>query len=117
MGWAAESSNGGLALDEYQLYWNQGPITNSFVVYSTTSSSVFQATIPDLTSGNPYIFKVRAKNAVGESPFSAEFTIYAATVPNAPNAPTQVAGSNAQTTIDIEWTTANSNGGSTITGY
>jgi len=55
-------------------------------------------------------------NRLGSSPASLETTIYAASVPVAPNAPTRVPNTFSQTTIDIEWI-ASSNGGSGITGY
>ena len=73
-------------------------------------------TIGSVTAGDPYKIRIVARNRLGPSPASSETTIYAAAVPSEPNAPTRVANSFAQTTIDIEWTPS-SNGGSTITGY
>ena len=55
-------------------------------------------------------------NRLGSSEPSSEVIIYAAAVPDAPNAPTRVTGTNSQTTIDIEWT-ANYNGGYVITSF
>ena len=69
-----------------------------------------------MTAGDPYVFRIIAKNRLGASPESGEVTIYAAAVPDPSQAPTRVVGSNAQTTIDLEWV-PNGNGGSAITGY
>ena len=62
------------------------------------------------------MIRIVARNRLGPSDPSSEVTVYAASVPDAPSAPTRVPDTNAQTTIDLEWT-ANGNGGSGITGY
>lgn len=69
-----------------------------------------------MTTSAQYKFYVVAKNKVGVSQPSTIVSIYAAVVPTAPTNVKRVAGSNTQTTIDLEWTRAY-NGGSTITGY
>lgn len=114
--WTASPDNGGTPITAYEVWYNQGPITNIFVLYSTVSESTLSETITTVTSGDPYLIRVVAKNRLGDSDPSLESTVYAASVPDAPNAPTRVPDTNSQTTIDIEWTT-NSNGGSGITGY
>lgn len=69
-----------------------------------------------MTAGDPYSIRIVALNRLGSSPASSETTVIAAAKPDKPNAPTRVADTFSQTTIDIEWT-ANGNGGSGITGY
>lgn len=114
--WTGSADDGGTAITAYEVWFNQGPITNTFVVYKEVSSSTTSETITAVTAGDPYIVRIVAKNRLGKSAASSEVTIYAAAVPDAPNAPTRVLGTNAQTTIDLQWT-ANSDGGSGITGY
>ena len=116
MTWAASANNGGTAITAYQVYFNQGPITNTFVVYSTVSQATLTETITAVTSGDPYIIRIVTQNRLGSSPASLETTIYAASKPEAPDAPTRVANTFSQTTIDLEWS-ANGTGGSGITGY
>ena len=45
MTWTCSSSDGGTAITAYEVWYNQGPITNTFVLYSTLSSSTFSETI------------------------------------------------------------------------
>lgn len=89
--WAASANNGGTAITAYQVYFNQGPITNTFVVYSTVSQATLTETITTVTSGDPYIIRIVTQNRLGSSPASLETTIYAASKPEAPDAPTRVA--------------------------
>ena len=116
MTWTAPTSNGGTPITGYEVWYNQGPITNVFVKYSTVSEVTLTETITSVTSGDPYIVRVVAFNRLGDSDPSAETTIYAASVPSAPNAPSQVPSTESTTTIDIQWT-ANGNGGAPISGY
>lgn len=101
---------------EYEVWYNQGTITNTYVFFGAVNSASFEQIITPVSSGDAYAIKVRGRNRVGYSSFSPEVTVYAATVPAAPNAPTRVAGTNSQTSITITWT-PNSNGGQTITNY
>jgi hypothetical protein len=89
---------------------------NTYIFYSSVNAAVFEQIITSVSSGDTYGIKVRGRNRVGYSDFSPEATVYAVTVPSAPNAPTRVAGTNSKTSITITWT-PNSNGGSSITNY
>ena len=119
VGWTAQASTGGAPITGYEVYHNQGPLTDTYISYTTVGASTFTATISGegiISAGDPYKIKIVAKNRVGDSDDSTETTIYAATIPDPPNAPTRVSGTNAQETIDLEWTASN-NGGSGITDY
>lgn len=121
VGWTPESSTGGAPITGYEIWHNQGSITDTFYPYATVGPSTYTSTIAGpgvISPGDSYKVKIVAKNRVGDSDFSAETTIYAATIPDPPNAPTRVIGTNTQTTIDLEWVQPpNSNGGSGITDY
>lgn len=68
--------------------------------------------------GISYKFRVKARNAVGFSIYSATFTIVAATVPSQPNAPTTtLSGDWPSELIVIDWTLPSDMGGLTISSY
>lgn len=69
-----------------------------------------------MTIGSNYNIYVKAVNVVGSSAQSDTVEIWAAMAPYAPTDLIRTPGSNAKTTIDIEWTAAY-NGGSTIVNY
>jgi hypothetical protein len=105
---------------DYRVYWNQGSGGSFFILedsigivnqYSTTT------TLADLDDGVEYRFKVVAMNAVDYGAVSSQVAIYAATIPNAPAAPTMV--SQSDTAISIQWTEnpLSDNGGSPVTDY
>ena len=90
MTWTGTTENGGTPVTSYQVWYNQGPITDTYVVYSTVSAETLTETITSVTAGDPYKIKIVALNRLGSSPDSSETTIYAAAVPDAPQAPTRV---------------------------
>lgn len=118
LGWTANPLGdfGGTQLTSYSVWWDQGPILKTFVNYGSVNAATFSQTIPQVTTGQPYNFYIVANNIVGSGPRSEIIEIYAAIVPNAPVLVQQVAGTQSQTSITIQWTAA-FNGGSPITGY
>ena len=69
-------------------------------------------------AGNSYRFRVKARNAVGQSSYSPIFMIVAATVPSKPNAPTTtLSGDWPSELIVIDWTLPSDMGGLTISSY
>jgi len=104
-------SNGGSAITKYQYSTDGG--TDWSDVASGTSSPV---SITGLAKGQTYSIKLRAVSAAGDgAPSTATSVSIAATVPNAPAAPTVVVGA-AGGSATASWT-APANGGSAITGY
>jgi hypothetical protein len=110
--WSATSSNGGSAVIDYSIYWDNGTSTWSLV---TNGISTLSYTKTGVTAGLTYQFKVSARNAVGSSPQSSAFSIVAANVPSQPAAPT-TALEGGQTNVIVSWTLP-FNGGSSITAY
>lgn len=108
--WTAPANNGS-AITSYRVYSSDsllsGVTTPSVSITGTT------ATISNATMGTTYSFKVSAVNANGEGDKSAALSVTPARVPDAPTAPTAVAG-NKQATVS--WTTP-ATGGSAITNY
>ena len=71
-----------------------------------------------LLAGNSYRFRVKARNAVGQSSYSPIFMIVAATVPSKPNAPTTtLSGYWPSELIVIDWTLPSDLGGLAILSY
>lgn len=103
VGWTQnpQSDYGGTQLTGYEIWWNQGPITNTFVKYSDVNHATFSQTISSVTTSSNYEFYIIAKNIVGSSEPSDTVQIWAAVVPNAPTSVMRVPDSNTQTTIDL----------------
>lgn len=81
----------------------------------TVGPSAANALVPGLTPGQTYTFRVRARNAVGDSPastWSAPVTI--GTVPEPPSA---VVGDATGVDLVVTWTATDDDGGSPLTGY
>ena len=58
--------DGGSQIGHYQVFWNQGPVINTFEYLASTADPVNQFTLDyDLTAGLTYQFYVKAVNDVG----------------------------------------------------
>lgn len=81
--WDDAANNGGAAVIDYRIVYDQGSGTNDYVPLATgVYTRNFLAT--DLTAGTTYKFKVQARNSFGYSDLSVEVSILAAQVPDAP---------------------------------
>ena len=84
-------------------------------VDSNAGTTALSHLVTGLTNGTPYRFTVRATNAVGTGPASAQSnSVTPATVPGAPTGVSAVAGN---TTATVTFTAPASNGGSAINLY
>ena len=80
--WSNGVSNGGSAVLDYSVYYDQG--TDNFVLLNNAVTSPSYLTTVTLTAGTTYKFKVTARNSVGTSSFSDPVSILAARVPDSP---------------------------------
>ena len=89
----------GVAITDYEVYWNQGPITNTWVhLASTTSLSTY---VTGLVGGTTYGFELRAYNKYGPGLFTAQVSMMTSQAPDTPAAPTiTVVGAH----VEIAWT-------------
>ena len=90
---------------------NDGSFT--LVASGITQTSYVQT---GLTAGASYNFRLRTRNAVGFSSYSAVFTILAATVPSQPSAPTTTISGDLANVL-IAWTLPSDLGGLSISSY
>ena len=107
--WTAPNSDGGGPIISYTVTSNVG----GFSV--TVAGTQLSATIPGLTNGNAYRFRVVATNAAGDGPASAlSNSVIPRGVPGAPRGVTATPGPGRAT---VAWTPPASNGGAAINGY
>lgn len=98
---------------EYKIF--QSTISGSYgTPIATVTDGVYSYDAVGLTNGITYYFVIKASNAGGDSPSSAEVNAVPKTVPEAPVNVTAAAG-NGQAIVSF--TAPSYNGGSPITGY
>lgn len=111
LSWTAPASNGGSAITDYVVEYNDGGGWSTFADGTSTSTS---ATVTGLTNGTSYDFRVSATNAIGTGSASSTATATPATTPGIPTSLAAVAASG-QTALT--WTAPASTGGAAITDY
>ena len=104
-------ANNGFAITTYQIERSADAGT-TWVPVTSVNANTFQD--PNLTNSVTYQYKVSATNLVGSSAFSGVVQIVAGNSPGTVNPLTATTTSN--TSIDLAWTTPNSNGYA-VTGY
>ena len=85
--WTAPQSNGGSAIQSYNIY------ENGVLAASVPPTSLSYTETSAITTGQTYLFQVTAVNAIGEGTISSGISVMAAQVPSQPAAPTKVAAS------------------------
>lgn len=96
---------------DYQVYYDEGNNLDWFLLESSVLTQEYTAL--SLSSGVTYKFKVRARNSVGFSLFSAEISALAAQIPDAPeNVSTSIDGLNVIVSWDLLY-----DGGTPVIAY
>ena len=114
LSWTAPASNGGAAVNGYDVYRGTSPGAESGTPVATSvTGTAFTDT--GLTDGTTYYYTVTALNAVGMSAPSGE----ASAMPQAtaPSAPLAVVAGAGNASVNVSWSVPASNGGSPVTGY
>lgn len=83
--WEEGPSNGGTAVLDYRLNYDQG--SGDYVILYT-GIAFTSITVTDLTAGVQYKFKIEARNAYGYSDYSDEIIVLSGFTPFKPDAPT-----------------------------
>ena len=114
LSWSAPASNGGAAVNGYDVYrgTSAGGESATPIVTNVTGTSF---TDTGLTNGTTYYYTVAAVNAVGVSPQSGEAS--ATPQAGAPSAPLAVVASAGNASVTVSWSVPASDGGSPVTGY
>jgi hypothetical protein len=112
--WTALSApeNGNSEVLAYSVYWDNGSGTTSIALLDALATSV---SVPGLTGGVTYRFKVRARNLYGSGTFSTELEVLASDLPDKTAIPTVTIGST-DTAVTISWTEPGDHA-ATITAY
>jgi fibronectin type 3 domain-containing protein len=113
LSWSAPSSNGGLYIANYTVYWglSAGAENNAIPLSNNNTNYIHTG----LTNGQTYYYKVTATNFGNRTSVkSTGISAVPATVPTAPLNLNAQAGYNH---VNLTWSVPNNNGGSAITGY
>ena len=113
--WSAGASDGGNAVIDYAVYYDQG--TDSFVLLDGAVTDQFYLTTVTLTAGTTYKFKVTARNEVGSSLDSEVVEILAAKLPDAPINLANVPELTTAYQVSLSWEEGAYNGGSPVIDY
>jgi hypothetical protein len=120
--WDAPADNGGTLITTYHIYWDNA-VSYGFVLLKSnvgavnTWSTAGTVTASALIDGYLYRFAVVAVNAIGQADMSEMVEIYAAQVPQQPNAPYMISQSATALTLGWTATAVSKNGGSPVTSY
>jgi hypothetical protein len=114
--WSAPASNGGSAIQGYNVFVGTGAGLESTTATNTSLIAGTSDTLGGLTNGTTYFFTVQAVNGVGSSVSSNErsATPVAVTAPSSPTLTTATGGS---ASVTLTWNAPSSNGGSAVQGY
>ena len=106
--WSAPASNGGFAIQSYNLYVNNA-------LSQTLDPAVFEFQMTGLTLGLTYKLQVSASNEIGEGSLSDANSILFANVPSTPASLTLTSTSTPD--ITATWTAPSSVNGDAVKGY
>ena len=112
--WSAPASNGGSAVIDYIIIWDQGTGTYIQAAAGITTTSF---TKTGLSAGTTYNFKVQARNVVGVGSLTSAFSIVAAVVPGVPTSLTRDNVNTTKTQVAFTWLAPADNGGIAIIDY
>ena len=112
--WTAPVSNGGSAITDYVIQYSSDSGSNWTTFADGTLINTFTS-VNGLSTGTLYTFRVLAKNAIGDGPYSTASTSVA--IATVPGAPTNVVGTPGAGQVSLTWNAPADNGGSAITDY
>ncbi|MHA2278318.1 MAG: fibronectin type III domain-containing protein, partial [Candidatus Kariarchaeaceae archaeon] len=111
LNWTVPADDGGSSITAYKVYKSTTSGTGFSLLTSTISLSIVDYTV---INGITYYYKVSAVNIKGEGLQSDEAVATPATIPDPPSDLTAESGNN---NVTLSWSSPNSDGGSSITGY
>ena len=111
LAWQAPSSDGGLAIDRYEVRWRVGDA--EFGAWSGDGGTATGRSFDNLALGQSHVFEVRAVNAWGEGE-AASATVRPGRLPAAPGA---LAAAAAEGSVALTWVAPQDDGGSAVEHY
>ncbi|MFA5775491.1 MAG: fibronectin type III domain-containing protein, partial [Ilumatobacteraceae bacterium] len=108
--WTAPGSNGGAAITDYLVEFNDG---NSWATFTDAVTATTGATVTGLANGTSYTFRVSAINSIGTGATATSSAVTPRTTPSAPTI-TAITPSNGSLSVAF---TAGADGGSALTSY
>jgi subtilisin family serine protease len=113
LSWSPPTNTGGAPLTDYRVQYRQAGASAWIGVPDGVSTSP-EATIPALTNGTTYEFRVAAVNAVGPGVFTDPV---AATPANVPGPPTGLVANGVDGAVELSWSAPDDDGGVAISDY
>lgn len=115
--WEEGPINGGLTVEDYTIYYDNGTGDGVFVELESGVPTSFYTTTAALTNNVYYTFKVTARNDVGSSLLSPQITILCAKKPDPPVNLADVPSITTAYQIGLQWEDGPFDGGSPIIDY
>ena len=114
--WDAPSSDGGSAITEYQIH-ESADGGNTWGFLRSTAAHVTAFTHTGLTAGTTHHYRVKARNAIGDGPWTS--VVNATTADNATPGPPHAlrATASGSSVIELEWRAPTDEGSAEVTGY
>ncbi len=113
LSWSPPTTTGGAPLTDYRVQYRQAG-TSAWIGVADGPSTSPEATIPDLTNGTTYEFRVAAVNSVGSSAFTDPVAATPATVPGPP---TDLVATGLDASVQLTWSPPDDDGGDAISDY
>ena len=111
LSWNLPDSDGNSAITDYVIQYKVG---SSYVPFIDGISVTRSALVTGLTNGTRYLFRVAAKNSIGQGAYA---TPVEAAPSNVPGEPTSLSFAVSGTEATLAWQAPTSDGGSPITNY
>lgn len=109
-------NNGGSAVLDYKIYWDDPRDNQGFIILAATTKPQLTYTVTNLTPGLEYKFRIVAVNIIGDSGMSVTAGFISSSIATPPSCPGLI-GSTDLPSITFGWTPSSSGGGSTILYY
>jgi hypothetical protein len=89
--WSAPSYDGGRAITDYDVQYTTETVTpTTWTTFTSSASTSTSRTVTGLTASTDYLFRVRAKNANGNGPYSVPSSVVTTQSAGTPPAPTPI---------------------------
>lgn len=117
--WTAPANDNGSAVIEYEVSYSRADSAQGWTVDDTTGPGARSLVVDGLENGTPYLFRVRARNAINWGPPLATALpgVAPATTPLPPTGVTATAGNGQATVSWVAVTGSSRDRGSAVTSY